>query len=72
MKKAIKDIFEVDVQCTEKFIMIYCHTEKRHNDLPFLRERMNIEKVEKLVADLHDGTEYAMYIKNLKQAFFIE
>ena len=73
MKKVIKDIFEVDVQYTEKFIMTYYHTIKRHNDLPVLRERMNIEKVEKLVANLHDVTEYAMYIKNLKQAFiFIE
>ena len=26
-----------------------------HNDLPFLPERMNIEKVEKLVANLHDN-----------------
>ena len=25
-----------------------------HNYLPFLHERMKIEKVEKLVADLHD------------------
>ena len=31
-----------------------------HNDLPFLPERMNIEKVEKLVASLHDKTEYFM------------
>ena len=28
-----------------------------HNDLPFLPERMKIEKVEKLVANLHDETE---------------
>ena len=35
-------------------------------DLPFLPERMNIEKVEKLVASLHDKTEYVIHI-NLKQ-----
>ena len=35
-------------------------------DLPFFPERMNIEKVEKLVASLHDKTEYVIHI-NLKQ-----
>ena len=39
-----------------------------HNDLPFLPERMKTEKVEKLVANLHDKTEYVIHIKNLKQA----
>ena len=29
---------------------------------------MNIEKVEKLVANLHDQTEYVIHIRNLKQA----
>ena len=29
-----------------------------HNDLPFLFNRMKIEKVEKLVANLHDQTEH--------------
>ena len=29
---------------------------------------MNIEKVEKLVANSHDKTEYVIHIKNLKQA----
>ena len=29
---------------------------------------MNIEKVEKLVANLHDKTEYVIHIRNLKQA----
>ena len=39
-----------------------------HNDLPFLPERMKIEKVEKLVTNLHDKTECVIHIKNLKQA----
>ena len=39
-----------------------------HNDLPFLSERMNIEKVEKLVTTLHDKVEYVIHIRNLKQA----
>ena len=39
-----------------------------HNDCPFLPERMKIEKDEKLVANLHDKTEYVINIRNLKQA----
>ena len=39
-----------------------------HNDFPFLPERLKIEKVEKLVANLHDKTEYVIHINNLKQA----
>ena len=39
-----------------------------HNYLLFLPERMKIEKVEKLVANLHDKTEYVIHIRNLKQA----
>ena len=41
---------------------------KLHNDLPFLPERMKIEKVEKLVTNLHDKTECAIHIRNLKEA----
>ena len=50
---------------------MFKYTEKLHelhNDLPFLPERMKIEKVEKLVANLHDKTEYVIHIRNLKQA----
>ena len=36
--------------------------------LSFLPERMKIEKVEKLVANLHDETD-VMYIRNLKLSF---
>ena len=36
-----------------------------HNDLSFLPERMKVEKFEKLVANLHDKTEYVIYINNL-------
>ena len=39
-----------------------------HNHLPFLPERVKIKKVEKLVANLHDKTEYLIHIRNLKQA----
>ena len=36
--------------------------------MPFLPERMKLEKIEKLVANLHDKTEYVIHIRNLKQA----
>ena len=38
------------------------------NNLPFLSEKMKIEKLEKLVANLHNKTEYIVHIINLKQA----
>ena len=38
-----------------------------HNDLPFLPERIKIEKVKKLVANLHDKTKYVIHTRNLKQ-----
>ena len=49
---------EVDVQYPEKLHDL-------HNDLPFLLERIKTEKVEKL---LHDKIEYAIHIRNLKEA----
>ena len=52
--------FEVDVKYLETL-------HELHNDLPFLPERMKIEKIEKLVANLHDKTEYVKHIRNLKQ-----
>ena len=45
-----------DVQHIEKL-------QELHSDLPFLPERMKIEKIKKLVAKLHDTTECAMHIK---------
>ena len=52
---------EVEVHYLEKLPEL-------HNDLTFLSERMKIEKVEKLVANLDDKTEYVIHIINLKQA----
>ena len=50
---------EVDIQYLEKL-------HELHNDLLFFPEWMNIEKVEKLVANLHYKTEYVIYIRNSK------
>ena len=36
--------------------------------MPFLAEMIKIEKVEKVVANLYDKTEYVIHIRNLKQA----
>ena len=52
---------EADVKYFEKL-------HELHNDLPFLPERMKIVKVEKLVANLNDKTEYVIHKRNLKQA----
>ena len=54
-------LLEVDVQCPEKLHEV-------HNDLPFLPERMKLGKIEKLVTNLHDKSEYVIHIRNLKQA----
>ena len=40
-------LLEVDVQYLEKL-------HELHNDLPFLPQRMQIEKIKELVANLHD------------------
>ena len=39
-----------------------------HIDLAFLVERIKIEKVERLAANLHHNTENVIHIRNLKQA----
>ena len=61
-KKSDEGYFlEIDVQYLEKLY-------KLHDDLPFLLERMKIEKVKKIVAHLLDKTEYYIHLKKkLKQ-----
>ena len=50
---------EVDIQYSEKL-------DDFLNDFPILPERINIEKVEKLAANLHDKKEYVIHKRNLK------
>ena len=57
----MKIFSEVDAQYPEKL-------HELHNDLVFLPERMKTEKVENLVANLLDKTEYVIQIQILKQA----
>ena len=52
---------EVDLQFPKKFHDL-------HNDLPFLLERLKIEKGGKLVANLHDKNKYVIHMSNFKQA----
>ena len=51
-----ENFLEVDVQYPEKLFEV-------HDNLLFLSERMKIEKVEILVANLHDKTEYVIGIR---------
>ena len=61
-KESDKGYFlEVNVQNLEKL-------HELHHYLPSLPEKMNIEKVEKFVANLHDKSEYVICMRNLKQA----
>ena len=55
--------FKVDVKYPGKLHVL-------HNDLPFLPERLKIEKLEgeKLLPNLHNKKEYVIHIRNLKQA----
>ena len=39
-----------------------------HSDLPFLLERMKINKCNKLVWHFHDKSNYVVYIRSFKQA----
>ena len=54
-------LLEVDVEYPKNF-------HKLHSDLPFLSERMKINKSSKLTCTLHDKENYVVHIRPLKQA----
>ena len=54
-------ILEVDVDYPSKL-------HRLHSDMPFLPERMKIDKTQKLVCNLHDKKKYIVHISVLKQA----
>ena len=54
-------ILEVDVKYSEKLHDL-------HSDMPFLPERMEINKCKKLVCYIHDKKKYVVHIRSLKQA----
>ena len=54
-------IFKVDVKFSKRL-------HKLHNDLPFLSERMEVNKCKKLVCNLFNKKKYVVHINSLKQA----
>ena len=54
-------ILEVDIDYPSKL-------HKLHSDMPFLPEKMKIDKTQKLVCNLHDKKKYVVHISILKQA----
>ena len=54
-------IFEVDVKYPKNLNDL-------HSDLPFLPERMKINKSSKIVCNLYDQNNYVVHIRSLKQA----
>ena len=54
-------IFEVDVKYPKRLHDL-------HSDLPFLSERIEINKCKKLVCNLYDKKKYGVHINSLKQA----
>ena len=53
-------ILEVDVDYPSKLHIL-------HSDMPFLPERIKIDKTQKLVCNLHDKKKYVVHISILKQ-----
>ena len=53
--------FEVDIERPKQ---LFCH----HKDLPFLPDRKNLDKVEKLVCAIEDKEKYVIHIRALQQA----
>ena len=53
-------IFEVDVNYPKRLHDL-------HSDLPFLLERMKIDKCKKLVCNLHDKKRYVLHIRSLNK-----
>ena len=54
-------ILEVDVEYRKNLHDL-------HGDLPFLQERMKIDKYKKLACNLYDKKSYVVHIRSLKQA----
>ena len=54
-------ILEVDVEYPKNLHDL-------HSDLPFLPERMKIDKCSKLVCNLYDNKNYVVHIRSLTQA----
>ena len=53
--------FRVDIDYLKKLVNL-------HKDLPFVPERKQLNKVEKLICNIEDKDKYVMHIKVFKQA----
>ena len=54
---------EVDVKYPKNLVYL-------HSDLPFLPERIKINKCSKLICGLHDKNKYVVHMRALKQALY--
>ena len=54
-------ILEVDIEYPKNLVNL-------HNDSPFSAERKKIRKYNELVCSIHDNENYAVHIRDLKQA----
>ena len=61
MKTVVKNVFLKQMQSIQKKLF------SSHKDLPFLSDRKNFEKVEKLVCSIEDKEKYFIHIRALKQ-----
>ena len=61
IKIVIKDILNVHVEYPKNLHDL-------HSDLPFLPERMKIDKCSKLVCNLYDKKSYVVNMRSLRQA----
>ena len=58
----MEDTSQFNEECHEGYLLVFDvqylkKLLKLHNDLPFLPQRMKTEKVERLLANLHDKSE---------------
>ena len=60
MWKSSRIFLKADVQYLEKL-------NELHKVLPFLQERMKIERVENIVANLHDKIQHVIHMRKLNQ-----
>ena len=70
IKEFIKNYYEKDKKgyILEVYVKYPKELHDLHSELPFLSERMEINKCKKLVCNLYDKKKYVVHIKSLKQA----